>query len=63
MYKLTENIFQAGDHGSTFGGNLVVCDGAVKVLNQISNADFLADVNSQSDYIRKKLLSQDKLTE
>lgn len=55
MDKLTENILQTGDHGSTFGGNPVVCAGALEVLNQIANADFLAAVNSKSDYMREKL--------
>jgi len=55
MDKLTENILQTGDHGSTFGGNPVVCAGALEMLNQIANADFLAAVNSKSDYMREKL--------
>ena len=55
MDGLTENILQIGDHGSTFGGNPVVCAGAVEVLNQIANEDFLATVNSKSNYMREKL--------
>lgn len=34
MDKLTENVFQFGHHGSTFGGNPVVCAGALEVLEQ-----------------------------
>lgn len=55
MDKLTESILQTGDHGSTFGGNPVVCAGALEVLNQIADADFLADVNSKSEYMHEKL--------
>lgn len=55
MDKLTESILQTGDHGSTFGGNPVVCAGALEVLNQIAGADFLADVNSKSEYMHEKL--------
>ena len=62
MDKLTENVFQAGDHGSTFGGNPVACAGAVEVVNQIANAEFLADVSSKSNYMREKLLSLPHIT-
>jgi len=33
----------------------VVCAGALEVLNQVANANFLSDVNSKSDYMRGKL--------
>lgn len=33
----------------------MVCAGALEVLNQIADADFLADVNSKSEYMREKL--------
>lgn len=62
MDKLTENVFQEGDHGSTFGGNPVACAGAVEVVNQIANAEFLADVSSKSNYMREKLLSLPHIT-
>lgn len=55
MDEQTENILQTGDHGSTFGGNPIVCAGALEVLNQVVNADFLAAVNSKSNYMREKL--------
>lgn len=55
MDEQTANILQTGDHGSTFGGNPVACAGAVEVLNQVANADFLAAVNSKSNYMREKL--------
>lgn len=54
MDKKTEDIFQAGHHGSTFGGNPVVCAGALEVLNQIVDKDFLAEVCMKSEYIREK---------
>lgn len=55
MDEQTENILQTGDHGSTFGGNPIVCADALEVLNQVVNADFLAAVNSKSNYMREKL--------
>lgn len=33
----------------------MVCAGALEVLNQVANANFLSDVNSESDYMRGKL--------
>ena len=35
----------------------MVCAGALEVLNQVANANFLSDVNSKSDYIGVKLSS------
>ncbi len=62
MDKLTENVFHGGDHGSTFGGNPVVCAGAVEVVKQVANKDFLMDVNSKSDYIYEKLSDMPNVT-
>lgn len=62
MDELTENVFQAGDHGSTFGGNPVVCAGAIEVLNQVAEKDFLAAVNSKSDYMHEKLSTMPNVT-
>lgn len=45
-----ENIFGAGDHGSTFGGNPVCCAGAVSIVSRLTD-DFLADVQKKSDFI------------
>lgn len=55
MDKKTENVFQFGQHGSTFGGNPIVCAGAMEVLNQIANAEFLSEVKSKSEYIFNEL--------
>ena len=55
MDKTTENIFQAGHHGSTFGGNPVVCAGANEVLNQVADKDFLLEVQKKADYFYEKL--------
>ena len=45
-----ENIFGAGDHGSTFGGNPVCCAGALSILERLDD-NFLNDVKKKSDYI------------
>ena len=55
MDRLTENVFQPGDHGSTFGGNPIVCAGSLEVLRQVSDKDFLADVCAKAEYLYKRL--------
>lgn len=49
-----EDIFHAGDNGSTFGGNPVVCAGALSILNRLDD-EFLAQVRKKSEYIRSEL--------
>jgi len=44
-----KDIFQPGDHGSTFGGNPVCCAGAISVLSRIDDA-LLASVREKGDY-------------
>lgn len=63
MDKTTENVFQAGHHGSTFGGNPVVCAGANEVLNQVANKDFLLEVQEKADYFYKKLFEINNIKE
>jgi len=53
---------QTGDHGSTFGGNPVACAGAVEVLNQVADKNFLIVVNSKSDYMYEKLSAMPNVT-
>ena len=50
----TETVFVPGDHGSTFGGNPVVCAGAVHILNTIDDA-FLQDVQKKGTYLKEKI--------
>lgn len=45
-----ENVLCAGDHGSTFGGNPVVCAGAGEVLKRLDDK-LLGNVKKQSEYI------------
>lgn len=63
MDKLTENVFQTGDHGSTFGGNPVACAGAVEVLSQVTDMGFLSDVCSKAEYMQKRLLKMPNVTD
>ena len=50
----TETVFVPGDHGSTFGGNPVVCAGAVHILNTMDDA-FLQDVQKKGTYLKEKI--------
>lgn len=44
-----KDIFHPGDNGSTFGGNPVVCAGALSILNRMDEA-FLAEVREKSQW-------------
>jgi len=50
-----EKTLDAGKHGSTFGGNLAICAGALEVLNTISQPDFLEEVKQKGEYIKNKI--------
>lgn len=50
----TAEILVAGDHGSTFGGNPVVCAGAVEILSRMDDT-FLAEINRKGAYLRAEL--------
>jgi len=49
------SVFEPGDHGSTFGGNPLVCAGAAHVIKTINNAEFLNSVLDKSEYLFSKL--------
>ena len=50
----TQDTLIAGDHGSTFGGNPVVCAGAVEILKRMDSA-FLAEVTEKGAYLREEI--------
>jgi acetylornithine/N-succinyldiaminopimelate aminotransferase len=49
-----EHVLVSGDHGSTFGGNPVVCAGGLVVMDRIDEA-FLEAVRSKSAYLIRRL--------
>jgi len=57
MDDVTKDIFQPGQHGSTFGGNPVVCAGGIEVLNQVCNETFLSCVTAKAEYFKERLLT------
>jgi len=54
------SVLTAGTHGSTFGGNPVVCAGASEVLNCIDEK-FLAEISAKGEYIKAKLEGFDEV--
>lgn len=48
-------IFQPGDHASTFGGNPLVTNVALNVCQVIFCEDFLREVQEKGQYMREKL--------
>ena len=48
-----------GLHGSTFGGNPVVCAGALAVLERMQEPGFLDSVKEKGAYMAQKLRSMD----
>lgn len=53
--KKLSSVFTPGDHGTTFGGNPVVCAGALVVLDEICNEDSYSKITKNSELIMKKL--------
>lgn len=60
MSKTCSNVFNNGDHGSTFGANPIVASGALEVLN-IIDRDLLKEVSKKSKYIKDKLMKLDNV--
>ena len=48
-------VFQPGDHGSTFGGNVLACAASAFVVDQILNQGVLETANARSEYMDKKI--------
>ncbi len=57
------DVLGLGAHGSTFGGNPVVCAGAVKVLEFLEQPDMLDGVLEKSKYLREKLSALEEVQE
>lgn len=51
----TCDVLHYGDHGTTFGGNPVVCAGAYAALSKIANEPFLEEVRKKGEYLREKI--------
>ncbi|MCI8496622.1 MAG: aminotransferase class III-fold pyridoxal phosphate-dependent enzyme, partial [Clostridiales bacterium] len=56
-------VMSAGMHGSTFGGNPVVCAGALAVLDRVTSDSFLKEVAEKGEYLSRRLAAMDGIRE
>lgn len=56
MTQAVADVLEAGDHGSTFAANPVICAVAQVVLSKISNPQFLEHVRWAGSYLQEGLL-------
>ncbi len=53
--KKYENVFDRGDHGSTFGGNPVACAAGLAVMDEVFKNGLVNDVASLGEYFKSEL--------
>lgn len=58
-----KDVLSAGMHGSTFGGNPVVCAGGRVVLETVMQPGFLEAVAEKGEYLRRRLESMPHVEE
>ena len=54
---MLSDTFNPGDHGSTFGGNPVICSGSLSVLKQICNTDSYNQIILKGQLIKDTILN------
>lgn len=61
----TSNVLKPGDHGSTFGGNILGMTAVSVVLDEIESPGFYEEVEAKGEYIKNyiKNLNSDKVVE
>lgn len=59
----TQGVMGYSHHGTTFGGNPIVCAGVNVVLDKVAKEDFLADVRAKGDFVRESLKDCKKVEE
>ena len=60
--KSCSHVLMAGDHGTTFGGNPVVCAGGVEVMKRIDE-EFLNQVAEKGSLMKTEIEMMDGVTE
>lgn len=55
------DVLGPGDHGSTFGGNPVVCAGVAAVVSRVEKQPFLLEVQKKGAYLRSRLQKMDNI--
>ena len=58
-----QDVFTPGSHGSTFGGNPVVCAAGRYMLTRLTDADFLAGVARKGEAFRRRLAAMPHVAE
>lgn len=58
----TQNCLVAGDHGSTFGGNPVVCAGSIEILNRLDET-LLNEVTTKGAFLKKQISNMPHVTD
>jgi acetylornithine/N-succinyldiaminopimelate aminotransferase len=59
----TREVFSAGDHGSTFGGNPIAAAAALIVLKTINNPEFMAENVRKGEALMKALRDNPRVKE
>lgn len=54
LFDKCENIFGFGDHGTTFGGNPVVCAGAVSIIERLT-PELMLEVQGKGAYLKANI--------
>ncbi len=62
MGEKVSEVLGYGHHGSTFGGNPVVCAGAKYILERVTRPEFLSGVKEKAAYLREKLTGIPQIT-
>ena len=55
MDREIAGVLGIGHHASTFGGNPVVCAGALEIVKRISSSKFLYEVQCKGDYLQNRI--------
>lgn len=59
--KGLEDVLGVGTHGTTFGGNPIVCAGAIEIMKRVTKPGFMQNVAEKGVYIRANLAKIDGL--
>ena len=59
----TCDVFTAGDHGSTFGGNPIAAAAGIVVLKTVNNPEFMAEITRKGNLITEALKQNPKIKE
>jgi acetylornithine/N-succinyldiaminopimelate aminotransferase len=55
------DVLGPGMHGTTFGGNPIVCAGALAVLDRINEDGFLKGVKAKGEYLKSKVEAMEQV--